>query len=125
MSQPCVALEKLCANVILAVHVFNTPEHGLAAIPALLDVRQPQSSSVDAVVVGGGFSDADYDALRVACGDGKTVPWFKADRRHFASMPPLDRPEAFGVQAAGRIKARLIELRVGQTEGEPVGEHLF
>jgi hypothetical protein len=94
-------------------------------MPALLDVRQPQSSSVDAVVVGGGFSDADYDALRVACGDGKILPWFKADRRHFATMPPLDRPEAFGAQAAGRIKAKLVELRVGQTEGAPVGEHLF
>ena len=118
-------MEKLCANLILAVHVFNTPEQGLAAIPALLDVHQLHSSLVDAVIVSGGFSDEDYDALRVACGNGKSVPWFKADRRHFASMPSLDEPGALGAQAAGRIKAKLFEMQVGQIKGAPVEEHLF
>lgn len=90
-----------------------------------MSVEQPSSTQVDAVIVGGGFSDADYDALKVACKDDRIVPWFKADRRHFAGMPSLDEPKAFGAQAAGRIKAKLLELRVGQVGGTPDGQHLF
>jgi hypothetical protein len=105
--------------------IFNTPEKALALIPALLSVQQPSSTKVDAVIVGGGFSDANYDALRAACKDGRIVPWLKADRRHFAGMPSLDEPKAFGAQAAGRIKAKLLELRVGQVGGTPDGQHLF
>ena len=88
-------------------------------------MEQPSSTQVDAVIVGGGFCDADYDALRTACKDVRIVPWFKADRRHFAGMPSLDEPEAFGTQAAGRIKAKLLELRVGQVGGASEGQHLF
>lgn len=113
------------ADGIPAVHVFNTPEQGLAAIPALLSAEEPHISQFAAVVVGGGFSDAHYDAMRVACGGRRSVPWFKADRSHFASMPPLDKPEAFGAQAAARIKARLVELRIGQSDGAAAGEYLF
>ena len=88
-------------------------------------MKQPLGTQVDAVIVGGGFCDADYDALRTACKDVRIVPWFKADRRHFAGMPSLDEPEAFGAQAAGRIKAKLLELQVGQVGGTPNGEYLF
>ena len=117
--------ETVCADAIPATSIFNTAEQALASIPALLSVKQPLGTQVDAVIVGGGFCDADYDALRTACKDDRIVPWFKADRRHFAGMPSLDEPEAFGAQAAGRIKAKLLELRVGQVGGTPNGEYLF
>ena len=117
--------ETVCADAIPATSIFNTPEQALASIPALLSVKQPLGTQVDAVIVGGGFCDADYDALRTACKDVRIVPWFKADRRHFAGMPSLDEPEAFGAQAAGRIKAKLLELRVGEVGGTPNGEYLF
>ena len=62
-----------------------------------MDAGDRHASQLAAIVVGGGFSDADFDAMKLASEDKRKVPWLKADRSHFASMPPLSEPEAFGV----------------------------
>jgi hypothetical protein len=113
------------ANRRSAVNIYNTPEQALAAIPALLNAGNPGISQPASIVIGGGFSDADFDTIKLACKDKRRVPWFKADRSHFASMPPLSEPEAFGAKAAVRIKARLLELQVGQNTRESDEVFLF
>jgi hypothetical protein len=58
----------------LAIHVFNTLGQALGAIPALLDVGDSHASQLAAVVVGGGFSDAVFDAMKPASEDKTKVP---------------------------------------------------
>jgi hypothetical protein len=59
-----------------------------------------------AVVLGGGYEDEEFDAIRKACEGKSNVPFLKFDPSK--PTPPLG--PAYGQYVAGRLKNRLQEL---------------
>lgn len=73
-----------------------------------------------AVVLGGGFSDAEFEAITAACAGKSSVPWLRID----ISVPTPPLGPAFGVHVAGRLKKRLNSLEAEGKFGQD-GVYLF
>ena len=82
----------------------------MGEIPELLASPNPPR----AVALGGAFDDAAVDAMRDAAGAVGEVVWLLADKSRQSEMPPMDDKEVFGAALAGRMKASLQQLSVGQ-----------
>jgi hypothetical protein len=117
-----------------AIHIIASVEAGICDIPLLLSGSKPSDTSSNlgsrnygtrpvAVVVGGGFSDEAFAAMKGACGDMKAV-WLRPDLNDAVQMPPLSEPERFGAATAVKVKKCLKGIAVGEG-GEEEGVALF
>lgn len=113
----------ISANTESVVHVCHSVESARAEIPALLrgeaidaasglgsnaaNARSPdQRRRPVAVIVGGGYTDEEFEMVRDE--DVQGVPWLQADN---SRIPPGEWPPSplYPVGAAARIKERLRE----------------
>ncbi|KAL8736648.1 MAG: hypothetical protein Q9166_000014 [cf. Caloplaca sp. 2 TL-2023] len=74
-----------------AIHLILSPAAGKTQIPVLLQGKVPPSDDADnlgtknysktpaAVLLGGGYEDADVAEMREACKNDSRVPWLRAD----------------------------------------------
>ncbi|KAF2866637.1 hypothetical protein BDV95DRAFT_205159 [Massariosphaeria phaeospora] len=120
------------------IHVVLNAQQGAIDIPRILSGAHPtdHTSNVGtqnyskipvAVVVGGGFDDADFKLMRDACdGEGvKTVPWLRHDRSTLTGPPSKEEMAAFAKNSAERVKKLMVDLKVGMEGGTSDGVHLF
>ncbi|KAJ5110700.1 hypothetical protein N7532_001235 [Penicillium argentinense] len=107
-----------------AIHIVTSVEAGIADIPSLLLGNRPQVTDPDnlgsqrygrqplAVIIGGGYSDADFAAMRESCHGISTVPWL---RHAITTSPPPNSskpilgPE-YGKEIAERVTRCLRDL---------------
>ncbi|KAI0450383.1 hypothetical protein F5B21DRAFT_508224 [Xylaria acuta] len=113
------------------IHFVMTPESGAVQVPAILKGSQPPSSdsalgSKDysrppvAVILGGGFDDADFGVIRKAAEGIKPLPWLRAD---LAKPAPPVGPE-YGKAIVVRVKELLSRLeKEGQMNEDKI--HLY
>ncbi|KAI9147244.1 hypothetical protein HJFPF1_13280 [Paramyrothecium foliicola] len=99
------------------IHFVLTPEAGVAQIPAILKGEQsiPSDSEIGTqdysrppicVILGGGYTDADTEAMMTAAKGLRAVPWLRPDLTKPA--PPLG-PE-YGKALVRRIKELIPQL---------------
>ncbi|KAI0809958.1 hypothetical protein GGR55DRAFT_146701 [Xylaria sp. FL0064] len=99
------------------IHFVLTPEAGAVQIPAILQGHQspPSDSALGskdysktpvAVILGGGYDDADIDMIMKASKGIKPIPWLRPDLSKPA--PPLG-PE-YGKAMVARVKDVLAQL---------------
>ncbi|KAI2602098.1 hypothetical protein GGR54DRAFT_553251 [Hypoxylon sp. NC1633] len=104
------------------IHFIMTPEAGIVQIPAILKGEQAPPSHSElgskdyselpvAIILGGGYDDADIEVMIKASAGIKPMPWLRPDLTKPA--PPLG-PE-YGKALVARIKELLAEL---QKEGK-------
>jgi len=105
-----------------------TPQAGAAQIPTILkgDKSVPADSELGsrdyskppvAVILGGGYTDADVELMFSASAGIRPIPWLRPDLTKPA--PPLG-PE-YGKALVGRVKELLVELeKEGKMDTEGV-----
>ncbi|GIJ92133.1 hypothetical protein Asppvi_011109 [Aspergillus pseudoviridinutans] len=99
-------------------------EMGVKEIPSLLHGRRPDTTDLAnlgcqrygqkpvAIIVGGGYSDTDFTAMRRACDGISTVPWLRHDLKKDLSQGnprPSLGPE-YGKEIAEKVKRCLEDL---------------
>ncbi|KAJ5518852.1 hypothetical protein LT330_007427 [Penicillium expansum] len=115
-----------------ALHIIQSLEAGMRDIPSLLEGLDPPSKEwanlgtqeygkkVAAVVVGGGYNDADFEQLRNT-GEGKSsIPWLRHDISKEID-PRQPRPKAgieYGEQLAKKIVKCLQDLEEDKKMGK-------
>ncbi|KAF1837898.1 hypothetical protein BDW02DRAFT_565625 [Decorospora gaudefroyi] len=62
-----------------------------------------------------------FAQMENACKDVSSVSWLRADLSRRGEMPDYGDLEAFGRETAKRVKARLLELKVGREGGVESG----
>ena len=112
-------------NAVEALHVVNSVQAGIRDIPPLLQGKAPPFKEqanlgsqeygrrVQAIIVGGGFNDADVQRLRDACRGYGNVPWLRHDISKDID-PRQPRPRVgieYGEDTAKKIVSRLDILR--------------
>lgn len=97
---------------------------GITDIPSLLVGGRPQATDPGnlgsqrygrqplAIIIGGGYSDADFSAMRESCHGISTVPWL---RHAIKTSPPPNSPKPnlgpeYGKEIAERVTRRLQDL---------------
>ncbi|KAI0441065.1 hypothetical protein F4803DRAFT_552481 [Xylaria telfairii] len=99
------------------IHFVPTRESGVVQIPAILKGEQspPSDSTLGskdyskppvAIILGGGYDDAEFDAIKKASEGIKPLPWLRPDLTKPA--PPLG-PE-YGKAMVARVKELLVQL---------------
>lgn len=97
-----------------------TPQNGATQIPAILkgDKSVPADSELGskdyseapvAVILGGGYTDADIELMFNASAGLRPIPWLRPDLTKPA--PPLG--PKYGKAMVKRVKERLVELEKG------------
>ncbi|KAI9850156.1 MAG: hypothetical protein M1838_006043 [Thelocarpon superellum] len=111
------------------IHVILSTAGGVAEIPALLKGETPSSGVVDnvgsknyamapaAVIIGGGYKDADVAEMQEACKGYDQVPWLRLDM----SIPTPPLGPLYGEAMVKRVKICLQGLVAdGTVKGEGV-----